>query len=427
MNHPSVWCPLESGTISVFSSSRLDIACYMETMLQSPPVFFAKFHLLEGWALSQGFAVARPNRNSCHVRGWVSNGEGRTQFRQLWVRAGYKDYRKSFVEFYRGLCDSLPGDLRNVHADHVINKARISNDAWVQIFPVAADANRKYGSAFERYFPEVGPETKQLHLSPLIAFKLFCGRVPADQFELDRAMEDVRGHLLQEIPEIRAYCDRIEHAVRCHLNRNNAGARRHDIAKLGEPRTPAIDSHATILRRLLTSGTPLHFAAQEGNAALAAVLLYQGENPDARLSSGDTPLHFTAHFGHSDVAAYLIAAGADLNAVRGGGTTPLHFASYNGHASTVAALIAAGADVNRVRARGGTALHLAVQQGHAKVVAALLNAGANPNIRRFDGCTPLHLAAYYDKLRISRLLLRHGADPRSGLDDGRTSFDLASH
>ena len=425
MSHPTAWCPLEAGTISVFSSSRLDIACYMEAMLESPPVFFGKFHLLEGWAQSRGFSLERPNRNSCHVRGWVSNGERRARFRQLWVRAGYEGHRKSFREFHRGVCDSFPDDLRNVDADHVINKARIPADAWVQLFPVAAAANRRYGSAFERYFPEVGVETKQLDLSPLIAFKLFCGRVPANQSELDRAMKDVRGHFLQEIPEIRAYCDRIERAVRCHMSRDNAGARRHDIARLGEPRAPASDSHATILDRLLTSGTPLHFAAQEGNAALVAVLLYEDERPDARLDSGDTPLHFAAHFGHADVATYLIAAGADPNATRGSGTTPLHFASYQGHASTVAALIAGGADIDRVRDHGGTALHLAVQQDHVKVVTVLLKAGADPSIRRFDGCAPLHLAAYHDKLRISRLLLNHGADPRSALDDGRTPFDLA--
>ena len=147
MNHPAAWCPLESGTISVFSSSRLDIACYMETMLQSPPVFFGKFHLLKGWALSQGFALERPNRNTCHVRGWVSDGTGRARIRQLWVRAGYGGYRKSFRDFHRGLCDSFPDDLQHIDADHVVNKSRIPGDAWVQLFPVAAAANRKYGSA----------------------------------------------------------------------------------------------------------------------------------------------------------------------------------------------------------------------------------------------------------------------------------------
>ena len=180
----------------------------------------------------------RPAPSTCHVRGRVGDSAGWAEFRQLWVRAGYRGYRKSFREFHRGLCDSFPDNLRHIDADHVVNKSRIPGDAWVQLFPVPAAANRKYGSAFERYFPEVGHGTTQLDLSPLVAFKLFCGRVPANLSELDRAMKQVRGHLLQGIPEIRSYCDRIERAVRCHMNRDTAGVRRHDIAALGELRPP---------------------------------------------------------------------------------------------------------------------------------------------------------------------------------------------
>ncbi|MDE0521023.1 MAG: ankyrin repeat domain-containing protein [Boseongicola sp.] len=423
---PAAWHLTESDAVNTITSSRLDIACFMEMTRKSPPVCFGRFHLLEGWALSLGLALERPNRNTCHVRGRVGDGTVEAGFSQLWVRAGYEGYRRSFLEFHRDQCESFPDDLRNVDADHVVSRSRIPQDAWVQLFPVEAAANRRYGSAFERRFPEVGPETRQLDLSPLTAFKLFCGRVPADVCELDRAMEHVRGHFRQEVPEVSAFCDRIERAVRCHMDGDVEGSRRHDVPASGEARASAADGIAAALGRLMSSGTPLHYAAEKGNAALASVLMYQEEDPDARLDDGGTPLHYAANFGHAGVVQRLIDAGADPDATRGRGTTPLHLASWRGHPSAAAALVAGGADVDRVLDSGGSALHLAVQEGHAKVVAALLKAGADPDIRRLDGCAPLHLAACLDRRRISRILLRHGADPDAARSCGTTPLHFAA-
>ena len=426
MNYSTAWCPLEDDSAKIVSLMRLEVASYMEMMLKSPPVYFRERYLLEGWALTEGFTFEQPTPDVCHVKGWKGNGTEEARFSQLWVRAGYWGYRDRFLEFHRGLCDSFPDDLKYIHADHVINRARILEHAWVQIFPVPAAANRKYGSAFERYFPKIGRSTKRIDLPPLVCFKLFCGRVPSEPSELDWAMQDVRGQFLQSIPEIRLYCDRIERSVQCHMNGDPTGVRHNNVATLGRPRSAVTTDVAAILNPLLESGTPLHLAAQKGNAALAAVLLYQGQDPNACLTNGDTSLHLAAYFGHEEVSAYLIAAGANPNAARDRAATPLHFASHQGHASTVTALIAGGADVNRVRERGDTALHLAVQQGHAKVAAALLKAGADPNICRHDRCAPLHIAAQRDDAEVFSLLLSHGADPHATLVGGRTPLDLVS-
>ena len=424
MKFPHAWCPAERESATVVVQMCLEVASYMEMMLQSPPVYFRERYLLEGWALLSGFVLERRNKNTYCISGWRGNGKEMARFHQLWVRSGYTKYRDRFLEFHSGMCDQFPDDLKNINADHVINKSRIPENSWVQLFPVSDTTNQEYGSKFERYFPKVDANTKSIDLPPLVCFKLFCGKIPSTEPELDWAMDDVRRKFLDSIPQIRSYCNRIERSVRCHMNGDFAGAQKNNVATIARQRS-SLDATYAHLRCLFPAiRPPLHLVAQEGGAELAAVLLFMNEDPNAR-DNADTPLDLAAQCGHADVAAHLLAAGADPNAVRKGGATPLHLASYKGHASTVTALIAGGANVNAVRVRGDTALHLAVQQGHRKVVVALLSAGADPNIRRLDGCTPLHTAALRDDAELSRLLLAHGADLRATLEDGRTPSHLA--
>ena len=426
MNYPHAWCPLDRKGAAVITQMRLEVASYMEMMLESPPVYFRKRHLLEGWALLAGFILERTNENTYRVSGWRGNGKEMARFHQLWVRAGYEKYRDRFLEFHSGMCDRFPHDLKNINADHVVNRSRIPKDSWVQLFPVPDTANQAFGSKFERYFPRVDDATKIIALPPLVCFKLFCGKVPTTEAELDWALHDVRNHFLDSIPQIRSYCERIERSVRCHMHGDFAGAEKNNIATVAEHTSSLLDTeYADFLNLFPDIRSPLHFVAQEGAAELAAVLLYRGEDPNSRIDDDVTPLHVAAHCGHAKVAAHLLAAGADPNAVRKGGATSLHLAAYKGHAATVKALIAGGANVNAVRDRGDTALHLATQQGHKQVVVALLSAGADTNIQRFDRCAPLHLAAMRDDAELSRLLLAHGADLRAALVDGRIPAHLA--
>jgi ankyrin repeat protein len=74
--------------------------------------------------------------------------------------------------------------------------------------------------------------------------------------------------------------------------------------------------------------TPLHFAAQEGAAAVAQLLLDQGAEVDAVNSFGNTPL-FTAVFnyrGDGSVIELLRERGADPQRENGSGQSPVSLA-----------------------------------------------------------------------------------------------------
>ena len=110
--------------------------------------------------------------------------------------------------------------------------------------------------------------------------------------------------------------------------------------------------------------------------------------------------------GHAGVAEVLIAAGADFRARLASGFTPMLFAIREGRIDVVKVLLKAGADVNetvpldgRRRAYGGrmppagaSALLVAVMNAHFELAAHLLDAGANPNAD-LTGYTLLHALA----------------------------------
>ena len=139
--------------------------------------------------------------------------------------------------------------------------------------------------------------------------------------------------------------------------------------------------------------TPLHWAADGGDVAIAAALLAAGADVSLTTGSGQTPLHWAANGGHAAVVATLLAAGADVNAKSDDGGTPLRFAAGGGHVSAVAELLAAGAEVDAKNDDDETPLHWAARNGRAAVVVGLLSAGAEVNAKNDDGDAPLHLAA----------------------------------
>ena len=59
------------------------------------------------------------------------------------------------------------------------------------------------------------------------------------------------------------------------------------------------------------------------------LLLDMGAKIDARTVDGWTPLHSAANWGNADVAAILLRYGADINSQTNGLQTPLHLAAAN--------------------------------------------------------------------------------------------------
>ena len=74
-----------------------------------------------------------------------------------------------------------------------------------------------------------------------------------------------------------------------------------------------------------------------------ALLLDRGAEVNGKDNSGWTPLHYAAWDGHADVAALLLDRGAEVNVKTIDGWTPLHYAADYGHADVVALLLERGA------------------------------------------------------------------------------------
>ncbi len=154
-------------------------------------------------------------------------------------------------------------------------------------------------------------------------------------------------------------------------------------------------------------------AAQKGDLAAVKKLIAQGADVNIAQGDGMTALHWAAQHGDADMAAALLKAHANVNATtRIGNYTPLHVASRDASGNVVRELVAAGGDVKATTSTGATALHLAAAGGSAMAVEALLEKGADPNARENEwGQTPLIFAAEHDRPAAITALLKHGADP----------------
>jgi ankyrin repeat protein len=206
--------------------------------------------------------------------------------------------------------------------------------------------------------------------------------------------------------------------------------------------------------------TPLHWAAEQDDQAVAGILLDAGADLEATTTWGATPLEWAATMGNTTVADLLLARGAkrmnlvaaaslgkidmvreflDSGAPLAGPAAPaqpddhwvadsarmqgdvlshaFYCACRNGHTSVAAILLARGAKVDAKGVFGGTGLHWAAIHGHQSTVEFLIAQGADPTIQdaRFSS-TPEGWAAEGRHPAICELLRRcdrgfHGKDP----------------
>jgi ankyrin repeat protein len=162
----------------------------------------------------------------------------------------------------------------------------------------------------------------------------------------------------------------------------------------------------------LAAGTDVADAAKARDAAAVKALLKSGADVNAAQGDGMTALHWAAQNGDAALTQMLLSAGANIRATtRLGGITALHMASQAGHGQVVAALIAAGANINAPTSTGATPLMLAARSGDRDTVAKLVETGADVNAKEKEfGQTALMVAAGLDRPDVVKLLLSRGAD-----------------
>ena len=160
-------------------------------------------------------------------------------------------------------------------------------------------------------------------------------------------------------------------------------------------------------------GAPVAAAAMRHDTAAVRTLLKDGKDVNAAQGDGMTALHWAALQGDADMAAILLYAGANVRATtRLGGYTALHLAAQAGHLAAIGRLIAGGANPGAVTSTGATALMLASASGSADAVKALLEQTSDANASESaNGETALMFAAALDRAEAVRELLAHGADP----------------
>ncbi len=162
------------------------------------------------------------------------------------------------------------------------------------------------------------------------------------------------------------------------------------------------------------SDAPVADAAMRGDLDAVRALIDQGADVNGAHGDGMTALHWAAENGSAPTAELLMSAGANLSAVtRLGGYTPLHLAAKAGSAEVVRVLLEAGANPRAATTSGGaTALHFAAAAGSADAVRTLVDHGADPNAAESAwGQTPLMFAAASGRVGAIHALMDGGADP----------------
>ena len=183
-------------------------------------------------------------------------------------------------------------------------------------------------------------------------------------------------------------------------------------------------------RGLNPGGTALHYACEHGHCSVAAALIRNGADINARRYLGETVLMAACAARRGthglqrpdlDTARLILESGADVNLVSSHHGTALFAAADCNHVDVVRLLLEFRAEVDRRDRYGKTPLMAASEEGHDECVRVLLGAGADVDACEENGKGALYYACYEGHTSTAQLLLDRGADvsARHGKDPFR--------
>ena len=204
-----------------------------------------------------------------------------------------------------------------------------------------------------------------------------------------------------------------------------------DIVKLliSNPHTPANPNFGHAERDLL-----IHYAVQEGNIALAQLLLTESVvkvDVNCVGSDGCTPLALAVKKKNFEIARLLLHASSNPNLCDYNGNAPIHYVIHNEDLTLVTLLLTESVikvDVNLQDSDGCTPLALAVKTKNFAIVKLLLEAESDPNICDYGDLTPIAHAIQYGDIALVMLLLNESLielDVNINKGNGCTSLSLA--
>lgn len=208
----------------------------------------------------------------------------------------------------------------------------------------------------------------------------------------------------------------------------------HDAAELAPLHLAALNGNTEIARLVLASGavaddqekaflrSPLHIACEQGDVALAALLVGPAGKASVHLTDGgiNTPLHVACDTQCLPLVQLLLANGALLNVSNARGCTPLHCScsapAVNGDgAALIELLLANKCPLLEMDEKGWTPLHTAVASNAVHAVPLLLAAASkDPDIDIIAWLSladkadryPLLLAAEAGSVEAAKLIIR---------------------
>ena len=108
-----------------------------------------------------------------------------------------------------------------------------------------------------------------------------------------------------------------------------------------------------------------------------------------------SPLHWASNEGHFEIVKYLLSKSALVDPKNKGNQTPLILACHRGHVSIVNLLLDKGADINNLDINRNTPLIFAIYGNYLNVVKLLIQRGADRTIKNNRGDTPLQYAIHF--------------------------------